>query len=77
MGNVIKFKAKLTRDKRVVDFLAELNYLRELFLQGEIENVIVIANGKGDKCCTSSGVSIDEAKAMCRDFIHNTKEYFD
>ncbi|WP_407308758.1 hypothetical protein [Desulfosporosinus sp. SB140] len=65
------------KDKRVTDFLAELSYLRDLFLQGEIENVIVIANGKGDKCCTSSGVNIAEAKEMCRDFIRNTKEYFD
>ena len=77
MGKLIKLKIKPKGDDKVEDFLEQLEYIRVLFLQGDIDNVFIIATSKDDKICTSSGVNVGEAMDMCRDFINNAKEYLD
>ena len=77
MGKLIQFKSKAKEETKVNEFLTELDYTRDMFLAGLIDNVFIIATGDEGKLCTSSGVNIGDAKEMCRDFIRNAKEYID
>jgi len=77
MGKLIQFKIKPKKDSRIDDFLEELECTKALFLQGDFENIFIIAHGKDSKDCTSSGVTIEKAKEMCIDFIRNSNEYTD
>ena len=77
MGKLIKLKIKPKKDKKVEDFLEQLETAKALFLQGDLDKVIIIASGPDLKCCTSNGIMVLEAKEICRDFIKNSKEYAD
>lgn len=75
MADIIKFKLKPENDKKTSNFLEQLDFIRELYLRGELENVFIAANGRIGKCCTSNGVNVANAKEICWDFIYHTGEY--
>lgn len=77
MAEIVLFKLKPQNDKKTENFLEQLDFIRELYLRGELENVFIMANGKIGKCCTSNGVTVANAKEMCWNFIYHTKEYID
>lgn len=76
MGKLVKFKTKLKKDNKYSDeFLEVLEVTRKLYLQGAIENVLVIVNGKDIKACGGTGMLVEESKDMCRDFIEHYEDY--
>lgn len=77
MGKLIKLKIKPKGDDRIDNFFDQIEMVKELYLQGDIESIFIIAVGDGVKYCTSNGIEIRSAKKICLDFIKNTKEYLD
>lgn len=82
MARILQFKVrgkkvKQKKDNMVSDFLETLDGIRELFLIGEIDKVIIIATGKDLKCCSSNRLMVSDADEMFRDFLRNPKQYID
>jgi hypothetical protein len=80
MGKIIELKAfieKQKRDDETAHFIEQLGSVETLYLQGDIDKVVIICTGKDLKCCTSNSVPIGEAKNMVRDFALNTNDYID
>ena len=81
MGNIVHFKPKPKikpkSNNSVLDFMELLGLLKELYIEGGIDDIFILVNGCGDKTCAGNGVSVEDAKDMCRDFIRNSKDYMD
>ena len=77
MGKLIKLKLKSKGDDRIDNFFDQIEMVKELYLQGVIGSVFIIAVGDGVKYCTSNGIEVRSAKKICLDFIENAKEYLD
>lgn len=77
MAKILQFKARPKPDTRVEEFIEQLEDTKTLFLDKHIDDVFIIATGEDLKCCTSSGVTLEKALKMCRDFIKNYREYTD
>jgi hypothetical protein len=77
MGDVVKLKIKRVvseKEKEMLFFFKQLDLVKQLYVAGAIDKVIILANGE-NKCCTGNMISIGAGKQICRDFIDNTKEY--
>ena len=74
MGNVLRFKRVGLSAQR---FAEELEIVKALYICGEITKVLVICEGKEEKfnSCTSSGITITDAKELCKDFIIRSRKY--
>ncbi|MDP4158156.1 MAG: hypothetical protein Q8911_00125 [Bacillota bacterium] len=82
MGNLLQLRPKINpklipKKSDIVEFIETLNILRELYIEGYIEDILILINGDGDKTCAGNGLSVQDAKEMCRDFISNPNEYMD
>ena len=75
MSNVIEFKKK--KGQMPDDFLEQLHDIEQLYLQGFLDRIVIVGQGKEIKVCTSNGIKVKEAKKICNDFCINTKEYVD
>jgi hypothetical protein len=74
MGKVIQFKSKesgLIEDA----FLDQLNLLEQMYLQGIVDKIFIIAKGSDVKACTSNSLKVREGKELCHYFINNCKDY--
>ena len=80
MGDIVKLKTKKAKSERegeVLFFLRQLDLLKQLYVSGTIDKIVIIANGEGVKCCTGNKINISTSKQLCSDFINNVKEYID
>ena len=77
MGKILQFKAKPKNNNKVDNFLEQLEMARVLFLQGDLDKIIIIATGEDLNCCASNGIRTLEAKEICRDFIYDSAKYTD
>ena len=51
--------------------------MKELYIEGGIDDIFILVNGCGDKTCAGNGLSVEDAKDMCRDFIRTSEDYMD
>jgi hypothetical protein len=77
MNNVVELKFKDKRWKDLGKFLHQLAIVKDLYVEGKIDKILIIAEGKDCKCCTSNELNLKTAKAMCDDFTENWKEFID
>ena len=77
MGKLIQLKINSKSDDKVDNLFDQIEMVKDLYLQGDIESIFIIAVGDGVKYCTSNSVEVRAAKKMCLDFIKNPKEYLD
>jgi hypothetical protein len=78
MDKIIQLSDKLKnkeKKKEIDKFLIELETLKNYYLQGDINKIIIIAQGETEKCCMSNGIYSKEATKICNDFISNIKDY--
>jgi hypothetical protein len=79
MGKIVDLKhfKKHNNKNEQAEFFGQLSMLQTLYLMGTVDKIIIIAEGKDTKCCTSNGITVSTAREMVRNFQLNYKDYVD
>lgn len=80
MSKVLQFKPKpMTRPKHKIDkdFIEQMEAMIELYLDGQLDKIIVVATGSMGKVSNSNGLTVWQGEDILKDFIRNSNEYID
>lgn len=75
MNEILQFKVKDKRKKEVDKFIQQIDLLKELYLRGDLDKIVILADGNNGKGCTSNGLYLKDVREMFIDFQNNYKEY--
>lgn len=72
MAEIIKFKPKINQE-----FLDGLRELEQMYQQGLINKIVIIAQGVEGKVSAANGLTVAEVREILKDWQQNTKEYLE
>ncbi len=76
MAKILQFKKKF-QDNELEMMFRDLDIIKELYIKGHIDKIVILCQGNKGKFGTSNGLKLKEGKEICKDMILNYKEYFD